>query len=69
MKAKRVLAIIGLILIGVMYGCTLIFAIMGSPASKNWLMGAIFCTIAVPVMIYVIQLALKLKKPPEDEEK
>ena len=68
MKAKRVLAIIGLILIGVMYGMTLIFAIMGSPESKNWLMGAIFCTIAVPVVIYAVQLAVKLKKKPEDEE-
>ena len=68
MKAKRILAIIGLILIGVMYGMTLIFAIMGSPESKNWLMGAIFCTIAVPVVIYVVQLAVKLKKKPEDEE-
>ncbi len=68
MKAKRILAIIGLILIGVMYGMTLIFAIMGSPESKNWLMGAIFCTIAVPVVIYAVQLAVKLKKKPEDEE-
>ena len=68
MKAKRILAVIGLILIGVMYGCTLIFAIIGSPESKLWLMGAIFCTIAVPVVIYALQLAVKLKKKPEDED-
>mgnify|MGYP007070335461 CR=1 FL=1 len=66
---KRILAIIGLVLIGAMYGCTLIFAIMGSPESKNWLMGAIFCTIAVPVIIYAIQLAARLKKKPEDDER
>ena len=59
-KARRVLAVIGLILIGVMYALTIIFALMKHPDSKNWLMAAIFCTIAVPVIIYAMQMVARL---------
>ncbi len=59
-KAKRILAIIGLILIAVMYILTIIFAVSKNPHSKDWLMAAIFCTIAVPVLIYAIQLVAKV---------
>lgn len=59
-KARRILAIIGLILIAAMYALTIIFALMDSPESKNWLMAAIFCTIAVPVIIYAMQLVAKV---------
>lgn len=59
-KARRILAIIGLILIAAMYVLTIIFALMDSPESKNWLMAAIFCTIAVPVIIYAMQLVAKV---------
>ena len=59
-KARRVLAIIGLALIALMYILTIIFALMKSPDSKNFLMAAIFCTIAVPVLIYAMQLVAKV---------
>ena len=59
-KVRRVLAIIGLALIALMYILTIIFALMQSPNSKNLLMAAIFCTIAVPVLLYAIQLVAKV---------
>ncbi len=59
-KARRVLAIIGLALIALMYILTIIFAFTKSPDSKNFLMAAIFCTIAVPVLIYAMQLVAKV---------
>ena len=59
-KAKRILAIIGLILIALMYILTIVFALSKNPNSKNWLMAAIFCTIAVPVLLYAMQLVAKV---------
>ena len=59
-KVKRILAVIGLVLIALMYALTIIFALMKHPDSKSWLMAAIFCTIAVPVIIYAMQFVAKL---------
>ncbi len=52
MNAKRVLAIIGIILLLALYASTLVFALMDSPNAQGLLMGAIFCTIAVPVILH-----------------
>ena len=59
-KLRRVLAIIGLILIAALYIITIILAFSKNPNSKGWLMAAIFCTIAVPVLIYAIQLVAQV---------
>ena len=59
-KARRILAIIGLILIAVLYIVTIVLAFSKNPDSKGWLMAAIFCTIAVPVLIYGMQLVAKV---------
>ena len=58
-KAKKILAIAGLALIALMYTLTFVFAFMQDPRSQGFLMGAIFCTIAVPVVIYAMQLVAK----------
>lgn len=66
-KAKRVLALIGVILLLAMYGSTMVFALMDDPAAKGLLMGSIFCTIAVPVLLYAMTLvARRLKDKNED---
>ena len=71
-KGRRILAWIGIVLILLMYVLTIIFAVMDNPNAKNWLMAAIFCTVAVPVIIYAIQLAVKhipgVKFEPEEGE-
>ena len=71
-NGRRILAWIGIALILLMYVLTIIFAIMDNPNAKNWLMAAIFCTVAVPVIIYAIQLAVKhipgVKYEPEEND-
>ncbi len=61
-KAKRVLAMIGVILLLAMYGSTMVFALMDDPAAKGLLMGSIFCTIAVPVLLYAMTLVARRLK-------
>ena len=73
-KAKRVLALLGVILLVAMYGSTLVFAVMDSPMARGLLMGSVYCTIAVPVLLYAMTLVtkhLKYKnqKLHEEEEK
>lgn len=71
MKIKRILALAAAVLLAALYGSTLVFALMGSPNSKNLLMASIYCTIAVPVVLYAWQLAYRMfgKKKEENEDK
>jgi membrane protein implicated in regulation of membrane protease activity len=65
MNLKRPLAMIGVILIVSMYLIALFSAFSHHPDSKNWLMAAIFSTVAVPVFLYVLQLVARVLKPDE----
>lgn len=56
---------IGVILIVSMYIIALFSAFSHHPDSKNWLMAAIFSTVAVPVFLYVVQLVARVLKPDE----
>lgn len=70
--ARRVIALIGIILLAGLYGSTLVFALLDSPAAKGLLMGAVFCTIAVPVLLYAMTLVARTLRgkgvPPEIPE-
>ena len=66
-KAKRVLAIIGVILLVSMYGLTLISAFIDSPYSLSLFKASVFSTIAVPVLIYAIMLVYRLLKSKQEE--
>ena len=73
-KAKRIAALLGVILLLAMYGSTLVFALMDSPSAKGLLMGSIYCTIAVPILLYAMTLVTRHlkdtnKKLQEEEEK
>lgn len=71
-RKNRILALAGIILLLAMYGSTMVFALMKSPAAKGLLMGSIFCTIAVPVLLYAILLVarnVREKTRPHEEEK
>lgn len=56
---KRIFALIGIILLLAMYASTMVFAFMDSPYAESLLMASIFCTIAVPVLLYAIQMVAK----------
>lgn len=61
MKVKRILALIGVILLAALYLSTLIFALLGQ-SFINWLMAAIVATIIVPVLIWAYGFIYKLIK-------
>ncbi|HJC09755.1 MAG TPA: HAD family phosphatase, partial [Candidatus Blautia merdigallinarum] len=56
---KRLLALIGVILLAGMYVLTLIFALTDNSAAGNMLMASLFGTVIIPVLIYAILLVYK----------
>lgn len=66
-KAKRIFALIGVVLLLGMYISTMVFALMRSPAAKGLLMGSIYCTIAVPVLLYAMTLVARRLKDKNEE--
>ncbi|HKM21444.1 MAG TPA: hypothetical protein VJZ01_05330 [Lachnospiraceae bacterium] len=60
MKIKRILAIIGVVLLVLMYLSTLFFAIFDDPNTYQWFRASIAATIIVPVVIYGYILIYKL---------
>ncbi len=59
---KRILALAGVILLLFMYGATMFFALSGSPSADGWFKASIFCTIAVPVLLYAYMLVYRYLK-------
>lgn len=67
-KAKRILALIGVIILVAMYLITLILAFMSSPASKGMLMASIGCTIVVPCLIYGMMIIARVLNNRNDKK-
>ncbi len=66
-NVKRVLAIIGIVLLLALYIVTLVFALSKNPNATNLFRACIYCTIIVPILMYVIGWIYKLvKKQAED---
>ena len=69
---RRILALLGIVLLLALYASTLVFALMDSPHAKGLLMASIYCTIAVPILLYAMMMVAKVLRgkgePPEDEE-
>lgn len=59
-KLRRVLALIGAILLVGMYLATMLLAMFGNADSKGWLMASIVMTVLIPVLLYAIQLIAKV---------
>lgn len=55
-KSKRIMALIGAILLVLLYVSTLIFAFIDSVVSQKLLMAAIAATILLPVLLYFYSL-------------
>ena len=70
-KTKRILAIIGIIILAGMYLSTLVFALMKHENASDMLMASIACTIIVPVFLdgYVLMYRVLNRnkiQPPEE---
>ena len=61
-NVKRVLAILGIVLLLAMYGSTLFFALSDHPDALGWLMASLGSTIIIPVFLYVYILVYKYLK-------
>lgn len=62
-KIKRVVALLGVVILVGLYLITLILAFVDPTASKDWLKAAIVCTIIIPVFFYAYLLVYRnLKK-------
>ncbi len=51
-KLKRILALLGVVILVAMYLLTLVFALSSSPNAHNMLMASIACTVIVPCLLY-----------------
>lgn len=61
-KTKRIMAIIGIIILLGLYITALLLAILGNENSTPWFMAAICATIIVPILIWIYQWLYKLLK-------
>ena len=62
-KIKRVVALLGVVILVGLYLITLIPAFVDPTASKDWLKASIICTIIIPVFFYAYLLVYRnLKK-------
>ncbi len=60
---KRILAVIGIILILSMYLLTMVFALQKSEFAQAAFRGALGCTILVPVFLYIILMVARAVRP------
>lgn len=70
-KRKRILALIGVILLVGMYLITLILALFSSPAAKGMVMASLGCTIVIPCFLYAFMLIARVldnRSTPKDEQ-
>ncbi|MDY5845259.1 MAG: hypothetical protein SPJ92_01710 [Bariatricus sp.] len=69
-KTKRILALIGAVLLILMYASTLFFAFTDSTQTQGFLKASIACTILVPVLLYAYMLVYRLmhKDDSSDDE-
>jgi len=66
-KAARVAAILGSIALAALYVIALVFALIEHPLSTPIIMSAIFCSFAIPFMIFAFIRITKLLSGKEDE--
>lgn len=74
-KIKRILALIGAVILAVLYILTLVFAIFDNPATMSYFKACVTLTIFIPVLIYGYQLVYRVlrdygaKNAKQDTEK
>ena len=61
-KAKRFLAIIGIVLLISLYAITIVLAVTDDPNTMNAFRASVYCTFLVPVLIWAYTFIYKLLK-------
>lgn len=68
MKAKQILAIIGIILLVAMYVATAIIAVVDKSAAGGWFLSSMFCTAIIPILIWLIVRYLTWRKKRNNQD-
>lgn len=66
---KRIVAMIGIIILVGLYVLTFIASIFHTDFAHNLFMASFYCTIIVPVMLYVYMMIYKVFKKDQESEK
>lgn len=61
-KVKRILAIIGIVLLVALYVITIVLALTDDPNTMNAFRASVYCTFLVPVLIWAYTFIYKLLK-------
>ena len=61
-KVKRILAIIGIVLLVSLYVITIILALTDDPSTMNAFRASVYCTFLIPVLIWAYSFISKLLK-------
>ncbi len=61
-KVKRIIALLGIILLLALYVAALILAIIGSEEALNLLKAAIYATVVLPVLLWAYSFIYRLIK-------
>lgn len=65
-KIKKVLAVIGVVLLVSIYIITLVSSLIDSPFAHSLFKASLFSTFAVPVFLYAVMLVYRLLKERND---
>ena len=66
-KTRRILAMIGVILLVILYLSTLVFAITDNTATMGYFKASVAATILIPVLLWAYTLIYKLAKPKDSD--
>lgn len=65
-KLKRILALIGVVVLILCYVMSMITAIMATPEAHNWFIASIGATILVPVVLYAYSVIMRVTQQNQD---
>lgn len=70
LPTRRILAILGIVLLIGLYLTSLVLSLIHSPQALNFLKISLAATVIIPIILYFILMFMKIAKPkPEAEEK
>jgi len=66
-KGKRILALLGVVLLLGLYGSTLVFAIIDNSDTMMMFKASVVATIMIPILIWTYTFIFKLVKKKDDD--
>lgn len=66
-KVRRVLAMIGVVVLVLCYVMSLITAVMATPEAHDWFIASVGATILVPTVLYGFSIILRVSNRNEEE--